>query len=1097
MTSFRTILKAGLSASVALILFAGPSAGVSAKDKSVPKANPFSNLKPRMIGPAHTSGRISDFAVHPQKSNIFYVATSSGGIWKTVNNGITWTPIFDRYGSYAIGNIEMDPSNSDVLWAGTGENNSQRSVANGDGIYKSTDGGKSWSHVGLKNSGHISTIWINPENGNHVRVASQGPLWSSGGDRGLFETHDGGKTWKNLLEIDEHTGVNEFVVDLANPDHMVVSSYQRRRHVWTLINGGPGSGIHRTTDGGKTWTKVRSGLPGGDLGRIGLAAAPSQPGLVYAIIEANKGKGIYVSENFGVSWTKRSSHMTTSPQYYNELFVDPKDPNKIYSTDTFTQVSKDGGRTWKWLSVRSRHVDDHALWINPKNTDHLIIGGDGGVYESYDAGDQWRHMGNLPIAQFYRITPDNSAPFYNVCGGTQDNNSLCAPSRTTSVHGILNHDWQIILGGDGYKAVFDPEDPNIIYTQYQYGGLARFDKRTSQKAYITPQPASGENKYKWNWNTPIIVSPHKSTRIYYAAEKLFKSDDRGDNWTVVSPDLTRQLDRNKLKVMDRVWSVDAIAKNDSTSIYGSIIGLSESSLKEGLLYIGTDDGLIQITEDGGKTWRKVSQFKGVPDMSLIEDVVASVHDENVAYAAIDNHKRGDYKPYLLKTTDKGKKWKLISKGLPARGSVHTIAEDHRDPNLLFAGTEYGLFFTQDGGDNWTQIKNGFPTIAVRDLEIQRRENDLVIGTFGRGIYILDDYSPLRLKAADVAEAKATLFSVKDAWQYIPSTRFGNNRRGSRGDQLFSADNPDYGAIFTYHLGHSLMTEKARRMKSEGEKAKKGEDTPYPTFDVLRRESVEEAPAVEFIIRDEKGAIVRKLNGRTAKGMHRVAWDLRHEAPDSVSFAKRRELLPWESPPRGALVVPGRYTVELGLREKGKLVMVEDQKQSFTVKALVKSPEETEDRAALTDFMQKTVDLEKALLSATSSSRAFSNRLRYLKAAILRTPALDEEYGVRLRAVEARLKSVNVALFGDSAIASINEPTPMSIRQRVGTITGHWGAVWKVPGVHKRAYKIAASEFAGAQAELKAISEALLTLEAEATKAGAPHTPGRLSDWSEK
>lgn len=1058
------------------------------KAKKVKKAvNPFTSLKPRMIGPAHPSGRISDFAVHPTKHHIFYVAVSSGGIWKTVNNGITWKPIFDRYGSYAIGNIEMDPNNTDVLWAGTGENNSQRSVANGDGIYKSINGGKTWKNVGLKQSGHISTIWLNPKNSDHVRVAAQGPLWNSGGQRGLYETKNGGKTWKAILTIDKHTGVNEFVVHPANPNHIIASSYQRRRHVWVLINGGPGSGVHRTTDGGKTWKKIRGGLPGGELGRIGLAMAPSQPNTVYTIVEAEgKGKGVYRSHNFGVSWSKRSSYKTRSPQYYNELVIDPKNPNKIYSLNTWTNVSKDGGKTWRRLPNKSRHVDDHALWINPKNTDHLLIGGDGGVYESYDGGKMWRQFTNLPITQFYRITPDNAKPFYNVCGGTQDNNSLCAPSRTTSTHGIINHDWRVILGGDGYKAVIDPTDPNIIYAQYQYGGLARFDKRSGEKVYIAPHPKSGENRYKWNWNTPLIISPHKSTRLYYAAEKLFVSDDRGNNWRVISPDLTRQLDRNKLKVMGRVWNENAVSKNDSTSKYGSIIGLSESKFKEGLIYVGTDDGLIQVTENGGKTWRKTSTFKGVPDISLVEDIIASVHNENVAYAVVDNHKRGDFKPYVMKTTDKGKTWTLINGNLPKRGSAHTIAEDHRDPNLLFVGTEYGLFFTQDGGKVWHKVKGGFPTISVRDLEIQRRENDLVIGTFGRGIYILDDYSPLRTKISKVVKSKAKLFAVKDAWQYIRVGHYGRGRRAFMGDQFFSANNPPYGAVITYYLGKTLMTDKAKRLKSDRAKAKKGKDTPYPSFDVLRTERTEEKPSVEFIIRNSKGKIVRKLKGRTNKGLHRIAWDLKHDNLYPVRLRGGRT--------SGANVVPGQYSVEMGIRVKGVLQVV-SKKQKFSVKSLRLSPEETRDKVALHAFKMKVSRLRAAVFSANAAQKDMTKRVKYLKAAMMRTGKLGETFGAAVRKLEKRLHKTARSLFGDRAIASINEPTPMSINTRLGYIAWQSStSQFPITGMHKSSLAIAESEFRVVLGKLKAMKAALIKLEAQATKAGVPHTPGRMPSW---
>ena len=571
------------------------------------------------------SGRISDFAVNPTKTNEFYVATASGNLWKTSNNMTTWQPLFEKQGAYALGVIEMAPSNPSILWVGTGENNSQRSVAYGDGVYKSLDAGKSWTNMGLKQSGHISQIWIDPTDADHVLVASQGPLWNNGGDRGLYETFDGGATWKRILEINQYTGVNEFVVNPENPKHIVATSYQRRRHVWTLINGGPGSGVHKTTDGGKTWKKITSGLPSDHMGRIGIAMAPSAPNTLYTIIESNdKDKGVYRSMDFGQTWKKRSGHMTSSPQYYNELIVDPVDPQRVYSIDTFTKMSEDGGKTFKPLSNEYRHVDDHALWIDPDNTEHLIIGGDGGVYESWDRGQTWRHAQNLPLGQFYRIQPDNAEPFYNVCGGTQDNNSLCAPSRTDVIHGITNADWNIVIGGDGYKPQIDPNDPNIIYAQYQYGGLARYDRRTRERVSITPHPKAGENAFKWNWNSPLVLSAHSPTRLYYAAEKVFQSDDRGETWKVISPDLTRKIDRNKLKVMDRVWSVDTIAKNASTSMYGSIIALHESSLKSGLIYVGTDDGLISVSEDGGQNWKTEDKFKGVPNMSLVEDIITSV-----------------------------------------------------------------------------------------------------------------------------------------------------------------------------------------------------------------------------------------------------------------------------------------------------------------------------------------------------------------------------------------------------------------------------------------------------------------------------------------
>ena len=1066
-------------------------------DKAELQDHPFANLELRHIGPAITSGRISDFAFHPERKHEYFAAVASGNLWKTANNGITWTPVFDNEASYAIGVVTLDPNDPLVVWVGTGENNAQRSVAYGDGVYKSVDGGQSWTNMGLEDSGHISQIWVDPDDSDVVLVAAQGPLWSPGGDRGLYKTTDGGRTWNAILTVDENTGVNEFVVDPRDHDTIVASTYQRRRHVWVLINGGPGSGIHKTTDGGETWEEIEAGLPEDDhMGRIGLAGAPSNPDMIYAIIEASDDeKGVYRSTDFGATWTKQSDYMATSPQYYNELIVDPKDPERVYSMDTFTHVTEDGGKTWTKLSLDWRHVDDHALWIDPDNTSHLIIGGDGGIYESYDRGNTWRHIRNLSITQFYRIQPDEDEPFYNVCGGTQDNNSLCAPSRTTVIHGITNSDWTMILSGDGYKPQMDPEDPNIIYTQYQYGGLARYDRRTQERVPITPHPASGEKQYKWNWNTPLLISPHDNERIYYAAEKLFQSDDRGNTWRVISPDLTRQLDRNQLEVMDRVWSVDTIAKNDSTSMYGAAIGLSESRLEEGLIYVGTDDGVMSVTEDGGETWRRTESFRGVPDMSLIEDVIASVHDSDVAYAVIDNHKRGDYKPYVLRTDNRGRSWSLISGNLPEWGSAHTIAEDHVDPNLLFVGTEFGLFFTQDGGGTWHQLKGNFPTISVRDLEIQRRETDLVVGTFGRGIYILDDYSPLRTSVADVEGREAQLFPVKDPWLYVEGDLWDGREKGSMGAEFFSAPNPPFGAVFTYHLGEELQTRAKTRRAAELEVEEGGGDTPYPPWSTLRKEDREENPSVLLIVRDSAGNVVRQLKGETKAGLHRSAWNLRWPATEPVVLEPPEFVPYWESPPRGPLVVPGEYSVTLAKRQDGQLVQLGGPER-FTVKPLMLSPETSDDPESVRAFQRKAGELYRAVQGAVAHSAELNDRIAHLKTAIRDTPDATEADEQTLREIEAQLADIGVALEGDKSVSARNEPVVWSISQRAGIVYQQLlDTRSPVPGLYEESYAIAAKEFETVLRDLQVASRDLSALEQRLESMGAPWTPGRKPDWN--
>ncbi|MEL6760450.1 MAG: glycosyl hydrolase [Myxococcota bacterium] len=1098
-----------ISASLTSLLFAPAIARSEAATKSEAQSKeespaPFDGLKLRALGPAFPSGRVSDFAVHPGRSHRYFAAIASGGLWLTEDNGNTWKPVFDSQASYATGVVEIDPSNPNTVWLGTGENNAQRSVAFGDGVYRSVDGGKTWTNMGLKDSAHIGDVVIHPTDSDTVYVAAQGPLWNSGGERGLYKTSDGGKSWAQVLKIDEDTGANEIVMHAARPQELLVSTYQRRRHLWTLINGGPGSGIHKSYNGGESWTKITSGLPSVEMGRIGLAAAPSAPNVVYAIIEVEPlegeaekkgGSGVYRSDDFGESWTKMSGHKPSSPQYYNELVVDPHDEDRVYALDTFTHVSTDGGKTFKRLGLEHKHVDDHALWIDPDNPKHLRMGCDGGIYESYDYGVSWSHLDTLPVVQFYRIAADNDAPFYNVCGGTQDNNSLCGPSRTTYVEGITNEDWTIVLGGDGYEPQIDPTDANIIYAQYQYGGLARYDRTTGELVYIAPQPPSGATQYKWNWNSPLIISPHNSDRLYYGAERLFRSDDRGSSWTVVSPDLTQQLDRNRLKVMGRVWSVDAVAKNDSTSFWGSLIGIAESSLEEGLIYVSTDDGLIQVTEDGGKNWRKTASFADVPDRAYVEDVEASLHNANVAYAVIDNHKKGDHKPYVVRSADKGRTWSLISGDLPKRGSAHAIVEDHVDPDLLFVGTEFGLFFTQDQGEHWRPLNGGFPTVSVRDLEIQRRENDLLVGTFGRGIYVLDDLSPLRTRVAALESNEATLFPAKNTWLYVPRSRFGGGEKGSRGADYYQVDNPPHGAVLTYYLRDGLETLRKKRRDAERKRLEEGADNPYPSWEALRREDRENGPSVVLLVHDSEGQLVRRLEGPSTKGIHRVAWDLRYPSHEPVTLKPPEFRPPWWEPPQGPLVLPGTYTVKLAKRVDGKLIAL-GQSVSFEVQALpVDSPLVTDDRAGLLAFQNKTAELSRAVQGATKAMAELGSRIEHLKAAIDRTPAVSESFRERLRDLESLHDELNVLMSGDSTVKRRNEPAPWSISARVASIVeGHWNSLAAPTGTHREAYAIASEEFGRALRRIRRLDTYLKALEQQIEQNGAPWTPGRVPSW---
>ena len=1068
----------------------------SKDDKSENKSNiSYSGLKFRSIGPALTSGRIADFAVNPNDHSEYYVAVASGGVWKTVNAGTTYTPVFDSYGSYSIGTVVIDPNNTNVVWIGTGENNNQRSVAYGDGVYKSDDGGKSWHHMGLKNSEHISKIIIDPANSDHVYVAAYGPLWSEGGDRGIYESFDGGKTWNKILNVSEHTGFADLVMDPSDPKTLYAAAHQRRRHVFTYISGGPESAIYKSSDGGKNWNKLTSGLPKADLGRIGLAVSPVDPNVVYAIIEATEGKdaGFYRSTNKGASWQRMSGH-NTSGNYYQEIFADPKDVDKVYSMDTWGQVSTDGGKTWQRIGNQDRHVDDHALWIDPTNTRHLLNGNDGGVYETWDGGKTWNFKANMPITQFYKVTTDNASPFYNVYGGTQDNFTLGGPSRTTNAAGITNSDWFVTNGGDGFESAVDPEDPNIVYSQSQYGWLVRYDKRSGEATGIKPIEGKGEEALRWNWDSPLIISPHNNKRIYFAANKLYMSDDRGDSWQLISGDLTRQIDRNKLPVMGKVWSVDAVAKNASTSNYGNIVTLSESPLQEGLLYAGTDDGLIQVTEDNGKNWRKIDKFSGVPEVVYVNSIVASQHDKNTVYAAFNNHKNGDFKPYILKSTDKGKSWTSVTGNLPERGSVYAIAEDHKMKDLLFAGTEFGLFFSIDGGKNWNQIKNGLPTVAVRDIDIQKREDDLVLATFGRGFYVLDDYNPLRYFTEDAFNKEAQIFPIKDALVFIESKPFGLPGNSFQGASFYAAPNPPVGAVFTYFLKNDIKTKKQLRQEKEKQLSKENKTIEYPSFEDMRAEDAEEDPYLVFTVSDEKGNVVRRIKAPATSGLQRVVWDFRYPANAPVSLSSNSEYNPFADQPVGPLAAAGKYFVSLSKSENGKWTELVPN-QSFNIKSLGLNAAAPTDQQAALQFQMRLNELNGTIAGAIRAKNEMESKIKYLKAGVFESPTLKADMMNELKNLETQLEKVELKLTGDQSLSKRNFDTPPSIAGRVGTIAYYsFNSTFAPSKAQKENFKIAQEEFMEVLNELRSVDKALAELDKKYNKAGAPWTPGRVPDW---
>lgn len=1050
-----------------------------------------SGLKWRGIGPAWASGRIADFAVNPNNPAEYIVGVASGNVWKTVNNGTTWQPIFDSYGSYSIGDVELDPNNTNVIWVGTGENNHQRALGYGDGVYKSVDGGQSFKNMGLKESRQIGGIVIDPRNSDVVFVACEGSAWGPGGERGLYKTTDGGQNWKKVLEISEHTGVNNVVMDPANPDILYATSEQRRRHHYGKIGGGPESSVYKSTDNGENWYKITKGLPGVHLGGMGIAVSPVDPNVVYLIVEAAEDKGgFYRSTNKGESW-QRMGDYHSSGQYYNEIFCDPKDVDKVFSTETVSRYSLDGGKTWERLGLNGRHVDDHALWIDPRNTDHILIGGDGGIYESYDMGAHWDFKENLPITQFYRVAVDDAEPFYNVYGGTQDNNSMGGPSQTLYRDGSTNDDWFVTMGGDGFWVAIEPGNPDIVYTEYQYGNMFRYDKKSGETVNIKPRERKDEPAYKWNWDTPLFISPHAKTRLYVAANKVFRSDDRGNSWKVISEDLTAQLDRDSFKFMDKHWPAEAVVKHVSTSQWGTIVSLDESTVQEDLLYAGSDDGVIAVTENAGGSWRQTSSFPGVPDYTFVADVQADKFDANVVYAVFNNIKMDDFKPYVLKSIDKGRTWTSIAGNLPDNHPVHTIQQDFQNPDLLFAGTEFGFFFTIDGGKNWVQLKSGLPTIPVRDIAIQERESDLAIATFGRGFYILDDYSPLRDLSHELVAQEAHIFPVKDALKYYRKEKFDN-----QGSTFFKAPNPDYGATFTYYVKEAPKTKAQLRKEAEKELFKEGEYIPQPTWRELELEGKQEKSHLLFTIYDAADQIVRQMAKAPSKGINRITWNLTHNSPYPVSTSS---FDPLQAGGRfgGLDALPGRYKVGLQLWHEGTLTTLAEPVE-FTVKQLNNTIFPAADLAAVAEFDKKIEEVRMAVDAAERLTRELNEKVETIKQTLYATPAASQELKDAARALSVELEAIRFEFDGVDARASWEEipPAKIPLSKKVSELSymrsGYSGDPTET---ERQSFAIVQEAFPPLLERIKTIAEEKLpALEKQLDAVNAPWTPGRIPAW---
>ncbi len=1054
------------------------------------QADKFDGLAWRGIGPALMSGRISDVVIHPTRTSTWYVAVGSGGIFKTENAGTTWQPIFDDQGAYSIGCLTLDPQNHETVWVGTGENVGGRHVGFGDGVYRSQDGGKSWKNMGLKRSEHIGMIRVDPRDSNRIYVAAQGPLWSAGGDRGLFMSQDGGQTWEKILGQGEYVGCNEVHLDPRNPDVIYAAMHQRYRNVAVLMDGGPGSGIFKSTDAGSTWVQLKSGLPEGSLGKIGMAISPMQPDVVYATIEVGARKGgFFRSQNGGHSWEKRNDYLSggTGPHYYQEIFASPYQFDRVYQMDVWMHVTHDGGKTFTKLGEKNKHSDNHALAFSSVNPDYLLSGCDGGLYESFDQGATWKFFANLPITQFYKVAVDYDLPFYNLYGGTQDNNTQGGPSQTDNISGIRNSDWFVTLFGDGHQPAVDPENPDIVYSEWQQGNLVRYDRKNGEITYIRPQPAPDEPAERWNWDAPILISPHNSARLYYASHRLWCSEDRGDSWRVLSTDLSRGEERLQQPVMGQTWGFEANWDLYAMSNYGSITSLAESPLLEGLLYAGTDDGLIQVSEDTGSNWKKidVKNIPGVPANAFVNDIKADLHDTNRVYVALDNHKNGDFRPMLAVSDDRGKKWKSMVGDLPDNHLVWRIVQDHVDPKLIFVGTEFGVFFTRSDGVNWNELKGSMPQIPVRDITIQKNEDDLVAATFGRGFFILDNIAPLRQIDQKVLDQEAVLFSVPKAWWYVPQRPLAMAPQAYQGSAFFVAPNPAFGAVITYHLAKGFVSARDQRIEAE----KKDGKGKVPSWEVLKLEEQEDAPAVLLQIRDDQGQLVRVLEGPAKAGFHRVAWDLRYPKLDAWKPTSDEDYFLGD---QGWLAAPGQYEVQLFKRMNGQTVALSEP-QTFEVKPLpgyehhlpADSPIE------VAAFYRKIESLQRSSTALRARVEETRLQLTAMKDVIMRSTA-DPALRQHVLAIEKEIYEIEERVAGDRIKNRIGEPVATSLSDRVFALSlGNLFSTKGPTASHMQLYEFAKQGISDVTSQLNHVNDVLIQkLASDMDAAGVPWSPGR-------
>ena len=949
---------------------------------------PVSFLEWREVGPAVVGGRVSDLAVDETDTRIIYVATATSGVWKSTNHGTTWEPIFTDQSTASIGDVTLAPSNPNVVWVGTGEPQNRQSSSWGDGVFKSIDGGTTWARKGLQETRHISRIQVHPRNPDVVYVAAVGNLWAEGRERGVYKTTDGGDTWDLVLYLDTNTGAIDLAMDPSDPNTLFAAMYSRRRTAWGFNGGGPGSGIYRTVDGGANWTRLEEGLPDGELGRIGLDIYRRNGNLVFATVEARRGQtGVYGSTDGGDTWERLSS-TNPRPMYFSHLRVDPNDPERIYVSGQNLMRSDDGGRTFTDDGAGNVHPDHHALWIDPSDSNHLLLGSDGGVSTSFDRSETWRFYDNLPIAQFYEIGFDNRRPYW-VCGGLQDNGTWCGPTNTLDNQGIRNADWQNVGGGDGFYVRIDPADPTVVYAESQNGNIRRLDTDTGERTSIRPTPRFELNEgtipkkgyasddepdeeareYRFNWNTPMLVSGHDPSTIYLGSQMLLKSIDRGLSWTQISPDLTYDIDRSQLPIMDVLPSDSMLSRHDGVTFYSTLTTLSESPLDPKVLYTGSDDGRVMGTRDGGTTWLDLTDnLRRLPSKTYVSRLVASNTEEGRVYATFDGHYSGDFAPYVYVSDDFGERWRSITDGLP-RTSVNVLIEYPDEGNLLFLGNEVGVFVSLDGGDRWDPLMNGLPTVPVDDIRVHPAYDDLLIGTHGRGIWVLDDIAPLeQLAGGSVMAGTPYLFRGGQATQW----RQRNVQDWTASGQ-FRLPNPSVGARIRYWIPEGFdLGDMESRDGSEGE-----------------------GPRLEIEILTAIGQDVLTIEAPATPGAHEVLWDFRLDPayelqPDQSGTDTLRA--------RGPTVLPSVYQIRMDV---GETTMFGD----LTVRQDPRIDISRADLAARQAALMSMYELQAPVYHARETGRRLHLQLSNVEQ-LLRGTDAAESFGDHIREIKEVLDDLD-------------------------------------------------------------------------------------------